>query len=60
MWFKNLQIYRIANTETLDIHELESALQEGVATPCQSNQQSSAGWVPPVDNGPLVHTVGRQ
>lgn len=60
MWFKNLQIYRIANAETPDIHALESALQANIATPCQSNQQSSAGWVPPVDNGPLVHTVGRQ
>lgn len=60
MWFKNLQIFRIANTEMPDIHELESALKKGVAIPCPSNQPSSAGWVPPVDNGPLVHTVGRQ
>ena len=60
MWFKNLQIFRIRNDEMPSIAELESALQAGIAIPCPSNQQSSAGWVPPVDNGPLVHSVGRQ
>ena len=60
MWFKNLQIFRIRNDEMPSVAELESALQAGIATPCLSNQPSSAGWVTPVDNGPLVHSVGGQ
>lgn len=60
MLFKNLQIFRIRNDEMPSVAELESALQAGIAIPCPSNQPSSAGWVPPVDNGPLVHSVGGQ
>lgn len=60
MWFKNLQIFRIRNDEMPSVAELESALQAGIAIPCPSNQPSSAGWVPPVDNGALVHSVGGQ
>ena len=43
MWFKNLQIYRLAAPWTIDLAKLEDQLQRGEFVRCPSNQPLSRG-----------------
>ncbi|MBU4611818.1 recombination-associated protein RdgC [Achromobacter sp. GG226] len=58
MWFKNLQIYRLANPFDKDPAKLEDALAPLAFVPGNSLEPLRHGWVPPRENGPLVHSVG--
>lgn len=60
MWFKNLQIYRLANMGVRDRVLFEEQLARGPFHRCASNQPSSRGWVSPRNDGCLVFALGRQ
>lgn len=72
MWFKNLQLYRLASPFPLALAQLEEQLGRVVFTRCGSQDKQSRGWVPPrgklekADKDaasaalPLVHSVGGQ
>lgn len=55
--FKNLTLYRIANTP--DLATLEQAAQAAPFTPCTPTQELSDGWIPPRGHahGALVESV---
>lgn len=58
MWFKNLQLYRLGLYVGKDA--LMAQLARCLFQRCPSNQPLSLGWVPPRENGDLVHAVGGQ
>ena len=60
MWFKNLQLYRLPKDLPIDISSLEEQLSTLTLQPCSSIEPRSLGWVPPRENGPLVHSVNHQ
>jgi recombination associated protein RdgC len=60
MWFKNLQIFRLPENWPMTAEELNSLLAAQGFVPCTSAELNSIGWVPPLDDGELVHSVGRQ
>jgi recombination associated protein RdgC len=59
MWFKNIQIFRLMG-EIVSAADLEAMLAKQAFAPCGSADMQSRGWLPPRDNGGLVHTVNRQ
>jgi len=60
MWFKNLQIFQLTSPWTIGTDELDDVLAKQGFQPCGSSDMQSQGWLPPRDNGGLVHTVNRQ
>jgi len=58
--FKNLVIYRLPSDWEITAEALEERLSENPLHPCDSATPLSAGWIPPRDNGTLVHSVNRQ
>lgn len=61
MWFKNLQLYRLAKDKPLtDLAGFEQGLSGFVLAPCSSCDPQSLGWVAPTASGALVHSVNRQ
>ena len=61
MWFKNLQLYRLAKDKPLaDNTAFESALAGFVLSPCSACDPQSLGWVAPTETGALLHSVNRQ
>jgi recombination associated protein RdgC len=60
MWFKNLQIYRIAAPLGMTSEQLEEALAKQAFTACSSLDMQTQGWISPRDNGMLAHSVDRQ
>ena len=60
MWFKNLQIYRLATPWAIDLAKLEEQLQRGEFVRCPSNQPLSRGWVSPRKDGALIYSNNRQ
>lgn len=60
MWFKNLQIYRLNAPWTLSAEQLSERLRPQAFAPIASLDMQSQGWVPPRENGDLVHVVNRQ
>lgn len=60
MWFKNLQIFQLTAPWSIAADELEDLLAKQAFQPCGSMDMQSRGWMPPRDNGGLVHTVNRQ
>ena len=61
MWFKNLQLYRLAKDKPLaDSAAFESALTGFVLSPCSACDPQSLGWVAPTETGALLHSVNRQ
>ena len=60
MWFRNLQLYRLPAPWEMSIDALEEQLARRRFVPCGSQDAESRGWVAPVDDGPLVHSVGGQ
>ena len=53
--FKNMIVYRIAESWQGDLQQLEDALQKTVFEECGATQERSVGWVPPRGeaHGPL-------
>jgi recombination associated protein RdgC len=60
MWFKNLKLYRLAASWNLAPNELEKILEKQVFRASNSLEMQSLGWLPPRENGGLVHTVNGQ
>ncbi len=61
MWFRNLQIFRLAPDWAYDTDALSAALQKGLFQNCGATQRMALGWVPPRGNeGELVFSVERQ
>lgn len=60
MWFKNLRIFRLAPNWSCTTEMLENALEKQHFRPGNSQEMQSLGWVPPVENGGLVHTLDGQ
>ena len=60
MWFKNLQVYRLPAPWSISAEQLENDLAPQAFTPCSSLELQTQGWVSPVGNEQLVHTVNRQ
>ena len=60
--FKNMTIYRIAESWQGDLQVLEDALQKTVFEECDATQECSVGWVPPrgEQHGPLAESVADQ
>jgi len=44
MWFKNLQIYQLADDFTLTPEELHEAMQDKAFQPCQGLDTHRSGW----------------
>ncbi len=59
MWFRNLQLFRLAQPFTLSAEELDERLQEGLFRRCGSLEMSTFGWVPPLGRKgtQLVHAA---
>lgn len=60
MWFKNLQIYRLASPFALAPEQLDEKLAAQAFQPGSSIEMQRMGWMSPRDNGTLVHTVAGQ
>ncbi|GAA5234143.1 recombination-associated protein RdgC [Verticiella sediminum] len=60
MWFKNLQIYRLATPFRLSAAELEDKLAPLAFTPGSNLEKERQGWIAPREGEGLVHTVGGQ
>jgi recombination associated protein RdgC len=60
MWFKNLKLYRLAANWTLTPDQVEAALSKHAYKPGNSLEMQTLGWLPPRENGGLVHTVNGQ
>ncbi|MDR1709074.1 MAG: recombination-associated protein RdgC [Candidatus Accumulibacter sp.] len=60
MWFKNLQLFRLPAPDEVTLEALEARLARHPLQPCGSLDGSSAGWIPPGEDGALVHAVDRQ
>ncbi|NYT64997.1 recombination-associated protein RdgC [Alcaligenaceae bacterium] len=60
MWFKNLRVFRLAPQWSCTAEMLENALEKQAFRPGNSQEMQSLGWVPPVENGGLVHALDGQ
>ncbi|WP_025917827.1 recombination-associated protein RdgC [Herminiimonas sp. CN] len=60
MWFKNLQLYRLALPVNLTAESLHQALAKLAFSPSTSMDLQNQGWASPRDNDLLVHTVNGQ
>lgn len=50
MWFKNLQIFQLKDTDTFDSNELISKLPEYPLRDCGSQEEFTFGWLPLIRN----------
>lgn len=60
MWFKNLQIFRLAAPWKISAEELHAQLSKIAFSQCASNEMQSQGWTSPRNNDLLVHSVNHQ
>ena len=61
MWFRNLQLYSIADRWTPAAADLEAAMSRHPLLPCGAAAMQSQGWVAPAPEGTqLVFNQGRQ
>jgi len=60
MWFKNLKLYRLAASWNLTADQVEQALEKQAFRGSNSLEMQTLGWLPPSENGGLVHTVNGQ
>lgn len=60
--FKNLLIYRIAQSWAISLEQVEEAIARAPFLECGATQEKSTGWVPPRGeaNGALVESVAGQ
>jgi recombination associated protein RdgC len=59
MWFKNLQIYRLASGWNFTAGQLEEKLALRVLQPCAGMSMQSRGWVSPRADAQLVYSQER-
>lgn len=61
MWFRNLQIFRLADAWQYSSEDLAAALNRGLFVGCGATDQMARGWVPPRGaEGELVFTQQKQ
>ena len=60
MWFKNLKIFRLAPSWSLNHEALENALQKQAFQPGSSQDMQTLGWVPPHPDGSLTYALNGQ
>ncbi|AJP48983.1 recombinase RdgC [Rugosibacter aromaticivorans] len=61
MWFRNLQIFRLADAWQYSSADLATALTRGLFVGCGATDQIARGWVPPRgEEGELVFTQQKQ
>jgi len=61
MWFRNLQVYRLADDWKWDSSRLTEILAKGTFQSCGAFDMESRGWVPPRgEEGELLVSVNRQ
>lgn len=61
MWFRNLQIFRLASDWAYSSDALSAALHKGLFHGCSATDRMARGWVPPRGNeGELVFSVAHQ
>ena len=61
MWFRNLQIFRLADAWRYSSEDLATALNRGLFVGCGATNQMARGWVPPRGvEGELVFTQKKQ
>ena len=61
MWFRNLQIFRLADAWDFSTEQLNERLQHGVFRGCGATERVARGWVPPRGEvGELVFGLERQ
>ncbi|QIL82598.1 recombination-associated protein RdgC [Diaphorobacter sp. HDW4A] len=60
--FKNMIVYRIAESWQTELTQLEEALAKSLFEECGATQEKSVGWVPPRgdEHGLLAESVGGQ
>lgn len=58
IFFKNMMIFKIADSFQIDLDTLKERLQSHPFSPCGQQQQVTYGWVGPVSDGNLVHDSG--
>ncbi|KPC49781.1 recombination-associated protein RdgC [Amantichitinum ursilacus] len=52
LWFRNLQIYRLAPDHALTAQNISSALEKRPFVPCGSSDLMSQGWIAPAAHAP--------
>lgn len=60
MWARNIQVYRLLDTEHLPLEQIAEALETYRFQPCSETQARRFGWTAPAGsagNGQLVHEV---
>ncbi|ARP87154.1 recombination-associated protein RdgC [Bordetella genomosp. 9] len=60
MWFKNLKIYRLSPSWSMQAEALEEALAKHAYQGANNLEMQTLGWIPTRENGGLVHTVNGQ
>jgi recombination associated protein RdgC len=60
MWFRNLQIFRLAQGWQSNPDALHEQLLRQSFQPCGSQDAKTRGWIPPRGGDRLVHSVGGQ
>ena len=60
MFFKNLSLFRLAEPFTLNAEALSKRLEGQAFHTCSDLETKVYGWVPPVKNGMLAHSVSGQ
>lgn len=60
MWFRNLRLYRLPSGFAFELADFEARLAKHPLARCGSFEMASRGWIPPRQEGALVHAVNRQ
>lgn len=60
MWFKNLKLYTLTETLSLDEEKLQEQLSEFSFRPCGSQDLATMGWASPINSGDyLLHSANK-
>lgn len=60
MWFRNARIYRLSPSFSMSAAQIAEHLNRYAFRPGNSSEMQSIGWLPPRENGGLVHAIGDQ
>ena len=60
MFFRNLKVFRLTDGFSPSVEALTENLSRGKFQPCGAMDTKSTGWVPPIENGALAHSVNKQ
>jgi recombination associated protein RdgC len=60
MLFSSLYLLRLAKSWNMPLESLEALLAKNAYIPCGQLDRERGGWLPPVEHGNLVHSVGGQ